>query len=123
MKLLINTPIKNLQGKPFTEDDPENEGKEIPLSLGMACMKALIGKLPTDSGIPANIRSAHWEMAKKIKAGLDQKRDFVEIPTERVALIKNRVWQVFDTFVAGPVCDEIEGEAGVALDGSEAQGS
>jgi hypothetical protein len=110
VKFMLKTVINNLEGEPFKDRGPKNE--DIQLTLGGAALTALLGKLPQDQGLPGNIKILHWELAKKIKAGVSAGKEFVEIPTEHLSLLKNRILQVFDTHVAGPICDVIEGDSG-----------
>lgn len=120
MKLYIKKIVKNLSGKEFKGRN--EDGKEVPLSLGQACVEALVAANPQDQGLPGNIKLTHWELAKKIRKAMDNNAEVVEIPTDRVGIIKNRVLQVFDTVAAGPVCDLLEGEE-MDIAASDAQGS
>lgn len=107
MKYFVNAVVKNIQGVDFKDRDESN--KEVPLTLGLAALNALLGKMPQDQGLPGNIKMLHWELAKKMKKAMASKADFVEISTEHLGLLKTRILQVYDTHVAGPICDLIEG--------------
>lgn len=106
MKLAIDTVIKNLQGKDFKDKD--HDGKEIKLTLGGAMLSALLGTLPQDQGLPGNMKMLHWDLAKRVRDAQSSTSAMLEVSSDHLSLIKNRILAAYGVHVAGPICDVIE---------------
>ena len=100
MKIDLTILIKGLNGKPIENDDKSS------MTFADAFKTALLTYIEEDKDISADDKLKNWELAKLIDKNA---KGSVELKTEQVVRIKERIHKVFlSPIVYGNVCDVIE---------------
>jgi hypothetical protein len=98
MKLDVTQNVTTLGGTPIKDQD-EN-GNAVDATFGMAIVNALLSPVQNEKGIE---KVHKYELARKV-----YESDTVELTVEDVALIKQRVLDVFPPLVSGQIVKVLE---------------
>ncbi len=110
MKIDFSAKLLNINDEPIQELQPKKQKEDpnvyVHLSLGRACIDAMLSVVESDRGEKEQSKFDRWELAKKIK-GNDKDTVF---EVEEVALIKKRAGLYFSPGVVGPIYELLEGK-------------
>lgn len=98
MRIDVTQVLKTFQGVPMK--DQNEKGEAVDATARMAIVNALLYPTQTEKGTD---KLTKFELARKVHS-----TDVVDFSTEDVALIKERVLDVFPTLVAGQVVRILE---------------
>lgn len=98
MKINFSTQLLDVFGKPTLSAEP-GAGKPVELTLGGACIQALIATFPDEQHLPGAKKAERFVLATKIAGSNDKPLD---LSTEQVAALKEVVGKAWGTAVVGP---------------------
>ena len=97
-----------LMGKIFTDLDgkeiPSQNGK--PATLGGVSVDALLATFQDEQNLSGEEKLKRWELAVKIKNGVDP----VELSVEEIALIKKLIGKAYGPLISGQAWQMLEGK-------------
>lgn len=100
MKVDVTQTFKTLSGK-MMKDVGEN-GEPVDATLRLCVVNSLLAPVQKESGID---KVKKYELAKRV-----YQNDVVELTTEEIALIKNRIGEAVIPIVVGQAFDMLEGK-------------
>ncbi len=102
MKIDFTQKLVNLRGKPLKHNDKDD--KEVQTTLRDVCSEAMLAVTDKDKNEGGKARYERWELAGKIiNTG-----NVVELKTEEISTIKERVGMIYGPAIVGPVYDLLE---------------
>lgn len=111
MKIFLNRSMYDHRGdaikKPKKAENEEDEVDE----LGAYMIEGLLRDLDQDKSQQANLKVKRWELARKIQKKMDADKSqecCMDIPSDDVAMIKQRLGVFMPTVLLGPIYEAIE---------------
>jgi len=113
MKLNCDTIVKTMTGKPFQEtvlppgkkpeEIQEKDIKKVNVTVGSACVGALLFNYPDEQKIQGKEKFERWNLAKKFNAG-----GVIEITVEELVKVKELIGKMYATNMVGPLFELLE---------------
>jgi hypothetical protein len=100
MKVEVNQPLKDLEGKVINKDTE----KKIEFQLKDACVNALMAEIEGEK-IDGNEKVSRYLLATKI-----QKANELDLKSEEIAKIKDLIGKVYGVLVVGQCFEMLEKE-------------
>ncbi len=105
MKIDFAQKLFNLYGEPLEIKDKKSE-ELVQATLGDICSEALLGVFERDRNEGGKVRYERWQLAEKIIKSSGE----VELGSEEIVTIKERVGTAYGPVIVGPTYDLLEGK-------------
>lgn len=103
MKIDFSVKLISLKGEPLEKLD--NDKKKVQMTLSDACADALLAMLETDRAESGKEKYKRWQLASKIIVSSE-----VDLDTDDISFIKERVGKLYGPATVGPVFNLLEGK-------------
>ena len=94
--------LKDINGEVFKKD------KDNTAVLADFAMNALLADVQGETVPPAK-KFHYYNLASRIKHAVSESAEEIDLPSEDIALIKERIGKVYNTGIVGPAWQAIEG--------------